>query len=832
MLRAMQQQLTLDQALAVAFQHHQAGRLADAEQVYRQILDQLPNHPHALHQLGVLALQTGRTNAAVELLDRAVTSAPASADAHCNRATALFAAGRTDDAIAAWRRAIELRPDFSDAHFNLGNALLQSGKGRDAVSAYTAALALKPDDGELRTTLLRALLDLGSLDEALALAAAGSAPLPVEAVESLTKLGNALMQQRRYDLAVAVYTRALQLNPEAIHTLNNLGGAYRELGKLDEAAAAFRSAIRLEPNFAEFYSNLGVTFAEQGKLDEAVSSLMTALQLDAANARAHGNLGVALTRQGQLDGAIRHCQRAVELQPDNPDARNNLAAAQADAGLLDDALNNWSKAVELKPDYPDAFDGLGYVLTLKGRLDDAVAAYERAIQLKPDYVAAHNNLGNAYKDRGELGQAMASFQRALDLKADDPTFRSNQLFLMHFDPAQDSQTIYAAHRQWNERYAAPLAPAIRPHLRDRTTQRRVRVGYVSPDLREHPIGRFLCPLLESHNREHFEVFCYSNVLAPDGLTAHLRAHTEHWRSIVGHTDDTVADLIRQDRIDILVDLSLHTGHNRLMVFARKPAPIQVTYLAYCSTSGMDAIDFRLSDPFFDPPDVDSSCYSEQTIRLPETYWCYKPFDEPTDVVQPPVIKNGYVTFGCFNNFCKVTRPMLETWCQLLHSLDGSRLILHAKDGTHRARVRELLASRGVDPERLTFIGYVKAADYFQLYNHIDIALDTFPFNGGTTTCDALHMGVPVISMAGRTAVSRAGLSVLSNVGLAELVADTPEQLETITLGVAQDTTRLANLRSTLRDRLRQSPLMNPARFALGVESAYRRMLDLTECRCS
>jgi predicted O-linked N-acetylglucosamine transferase (SPINDLY family) len=338
------------------------------------------------------------------------------------------------------------------------------------------------------------------------------------------------------------------------------------------------------------------------------------------------------------------------------------------------------------------------------------------------------------------------------------------------------------------------------------------------------VGRFLLPLLENHNHRDFEIIAYCNApdQVADEMTGRLRDLADVWRNISGVTDEAAVDRIRQDRIDILVDLTLHMANNRLPLFARKPAPIQVTYLAYAGSSGLSAMDYRLSDPYLDPPGEDESIYSEKTVRLPETYWCYSPpIDLP--IASPPVLENGFITFGSLNSFSKVNEPLLVLWARALNAVPKSRLILHAMEGAHRQRVLNHLQENGVENSRITFAGKMQTSEYFASYQSIDIALDTTPYGGGTTTCDALWMGVPVVSIVGRTAVGRGGLSILSNLGLRELVARTSDEYVQISAGLANNVPQLGELRATLRDRMKSSPLMDAPKFARDIEAAFRQM---------
>jgi protein O-GlcNAc transferase len=716
-------QLPIPQAFALALQQHQAGRLREAEQRYRQILAQQPEHADALHMLGVVAIQTGRNDAAVELIGKAVATRPGFPQALNNLANALLALGRAGEAAAACRQALALRAEYAEAWSNLGNALAAQKLFDEAIAAYRRAAALKPGYAEARGNLALALRSKGD--------AAATA-----------------------DEAVAAYREALALRPELAEVHYNLANVLADGGQLEEAIAEYRQAVAHRPTLAEGFGNLGNALRARGKIEEAIAAYRQAIGLREAFPEAHNNLGNALRDRG------------------------------------------WT--------------------------DEAVAAYRRAIALQPDLAEAHSNLGNALKDRGELDEALACYRGALAARPDFPAAASNLVYTMQFHPDVDASALADEHRRWNDRFAEPLRQAIRPHENDRDPHRRLRIGYVSPDFREHPVGRFLLPLLAHHDRRAAEVIAYAQVASPDGMTQRLRGHTGTWRNIVGLTDEQATEMIRRDRIDVLVDLTMHMDQNRLLVFARKPAPVQVTYLAYCASTGLAAMDYRLSDWLLDPPEMDESVYSEKTVRLDGCYWCYEAPVGAPEVGSLPAAAGG-VTFGCFNNFCKITQPTWAAWAEILHQTPGSHLLLFAHEGSHRQHAQDMLEHDGIDPARLRFVGKVSLVDYLRGHHAIDIALDTFPYGGGTTTCDALWMGVPVVSLTGATAVGRGGLSILSALGLPELVARTPGEYVQIAGQLSADLPRLAKYRATLRGRMRQSPLMDAARFAASVEAAYRRM---------
>jgi predicted O-linked N-acetylglucosamine transferase (SPINDLY family) len=605
-------------------------------------------------------------------------------------------------------------------------------------------------------------------------------------------LGVLAHQQARHVEAVDLIRKAIALTPDLPEAHNNLGLALRELGRVDEAIAYFRAALGIRPNYPETLRNLGLALQSSGRLDEAILSYRQALALRPTFAAACNDLGNALLEKGNADEAVVLLDRAIALQPD-------LASAYANLGIAYKRL---------------------------GRLDQSIAAYETAIELNPNDAATLNNLGNALGDAGRVDEAIAAFRRAIALEPSFHKAHSNLVFMLNFHAGSDAAAIARELRLWNAQHAGPLRSCIQPHPNNRDPDRRLRVGYVSRDFLGVPVGRFLLPLLEHHDRRQIEVFAYAQVPVPDRMTAQLRAHTDVWRDVTGFTDARLADLIRQDAIDILVDLSLHAANNRLLVFARKPAPVQVTYLAYAGSSGLTTIDYRLSDPCLDPPldppGTEESIYSENTWRLPETYWCYQPVLDLT-VQPPPAVNTGAVTFGCMNEFCKINEPMLRLWANLLAAVPPSRLLVSAPKGSHRDRLLRILEANGVAPGRAGFVERAPLADYFALYHTIDIALDTVPYGGGTTTCDSLWMGVPVVSLKGQRAVGRGGYSILSNIGLPELVASTPDDYVQIAAQLAGDLPRLADLRLTLRQRMQRSPLMDAPRFARNIEAAYRRM---------
>ncbi len=575
--------------------------------------------------------------------------------------------------------------------------------------------------------------------------------------------------------------------------------------------------------------NVDETFAlalrhhQSGRLAEAERGYREILHVQPGHADSLHLLGVLALQTGNPEPALELIQRAVALRPDGAVYRNNLGQVLERLGRIEDAARAYEAAIELDPLDAEPVNNLGRLLERQERLADAETHYRRAIELNSQYAEPQINLGNVLKDRGELDGAIAAYLRATELRPDLSVLHSNLLLTLHYHPDYSPADIAHEHRQWAERHAVPLAAAQHPHKNDPKPERRLRIAYMSPDFREHPVARFILPLLENHDREQFEVFAYHDIARQDEVTKLIRKHVDQWRDIADLTDELVADRIRTDGIDILVDLTAHSGRNRLLVFARKPAPVQLTYLAYCSTTGVDAIDYRLTDRFLDPPEEDTSHYSERSIRLPDCYWCYCRPPLPAHRLPSSERRTGPPTFGCLNNFAKVTDPTLELWMKLLQRVPDSRLLLYARSERHRERVRRFMQRADVAESRVAFVGRQPFEDYLETYRDIDVALDPIPFGGGTTTCDALWMGAPVVTLAGRTAVSRGGSSILSNIGLDDLVCRNEEQYLDLAASLIGDGKRLAALRRELRSRLEGSAVMDSARFARGVEAAFREM---------
>jgi protein O-GlcNAc transferase len=591
-------------------------------------------------------------------------------------------------------------------------------------------------------------------------------------------------------------------------------------GRAGEAATKLRQILIVRPRLPAAWWSLGAALRAGGDLNGAIDSFRKAIAQKPDFFEAYNDLGVSLAMQRRLNEAAEVFAHAVRLSPNRAEGRNNLANALVELRKWDEAIPHLRRTLELRPDLPQAHANLGNAMRGKGRPEEAIALFREALRLNPQLIDAKINLVALLREMCELKEAAELERQVLAAAPRDFIQQSNRLYNLYYDPDCDAATIYREHVKWNELLARPLRPTEVDFQNDRSEHRRLRIGYVSADFCRHVMALSMWPLLSNHRHDEIELYCYSSVLAADENTERFRGCADHWRQCAGQSDGQVAEQIRSDRIDILVDLSMHMSGGRPMLFAQKPAPVQVAAMAYPGTTGQSAIDFRITDPYLDPPGQGDENYSERSIRLPETFWCYDPLSDKPEVNALPALTSGFVTFGCLNSFRKVTPRTLALWAMVLSEVRDSRMILLCPPGAHRAGVIEKL---GVDAARVEFVEYQARDRYLETYHRIDIGLDTLPYNGHTTSLDSYWMGVPVVTRVGETVVGRAGLSQLNNLGLTELAARSDEEFVKIASGLASDLPRLAQLRATLRERMEKSPLMDGSRFARNMESAYRQM---------
>ncbi len=618
--------------------------------------------------------------------------------------------------------------------------------------------------------------------------------------------------------------RVIALRPEHSEAHVNLGNVLFCQGKLDEAVAHYQTAVRIDPNNAGALCSLGNALSSMSKHDEASANYQAALRLNPNFVEAHYNLGNSQIALQKYDDAVISFQHAIRINPNYAAAHNNLGNAHKERGDIAAAIENYRTAVRLQPDFARAYNNLAIVLKEQGMLQEACEAAQQALRVSPDFADAYISLGNISIAQGQPNRAIEHFQRLLNIQPNHPEAHTCLFTMMHYRPEYSAEQLFTVAREWGTRYT-PSTPSFPAHGNLPDPQRCLRVGYVSGDFYQHPVGYFIESVLAHHDGAQFEIFCYYNHDKCDELTTSLQGTAHHWRNITGQSDEAVIQRIRDDGIDLLVDLSGHTDRNRLLVFARKPAPVQATWLGYFDTTGLSTIDYIIGDRFLIPPQEEPH-YVERVLRLPKAYLCYSP---PVDMIDPgplPALATNQITFGCFNNTAKLTEEIIACWSKLLHALPQAHLYLKYKplgnDGVRR-HYQALFAEQGIDIKRIRLAGASPRREYLAAYRDVDISLDPYPFNGCTTTMESLWMGVPVINLRGDRYVSHMGETILKHLGLEEFVTDSEEEYIAKAIALASELPALAEIRQRLRGNLLNSCLCDGPGFTRSLEAVYREI---------
>ena len=645
---------------------------------------------------------------------------------------------------------------------------------------------------------------------------------------AINVLGATLHGQGKLQEAVQAYNKAIQLNPDSPDAYSNRGAALQELGRSKDAEASYSKAITLKPDYAEAHFNRGNTLKVLGRLDEAVASHDKAIQFKPDYADAYNNRGIALKDLGLLDEALTSYDKAIQFKPDYADAYNNRGNTLKELGQLDEAIKNYGKAIQCRPDYAEAHNNRGNALKHLGQLNEALRSYDKAIQLKPDFAEAYINQGAALKDLGLLDEAIAGYEKAIQLRPDYEDAYSNLLMTLNYTPNLNVIDHIATARKFGE-FATEKAQIHFSTYQCLPTPERLRVGFVSGDLRNHPVGYFLESILSSIDSSKIELIAYPTTPTVDALSERIKPSFSVWKPIYGQTDEAAANMIYADGVHVLLDLSGHTADNRLPMFGCKPSPVQVSWLGYFATTGLNEMDYLLGDPHVTPPQDDDH-FTEKVWRLPETRWCFTPPDVDIDidieVSAPPGLNQGYVTFGCFSNLTKINDQVVALWTKVLEAVPDSRLLLKAKqlrDPLVQESIIQRFAALGINSKRISLEESEDRQKYFAAYNRIDITLDPFPFTGGTTSVESLWMGVPLITLAGNSLISRQGVGVLTNAALSDWIADDEESYLAKAIIFASDLDKLTRLRASLRSQVLASPLFDAPRFARNFENALWAM---------
>lgn len=805
------------------------GRYAEVATLAQRLTVHYPLHGFGWKTLGVALKLLGRGLDALEPMRKAAMLLPTDVESHYNLGVTLQELGRLDEAEAGYRRALQIDPGYADAYLNLGVTLNKLGRLDEAEQNLRHALQFRPDSAEAHSNLGATLQAQGRLDEAEPSCRRALQLQPDNAMAH-NNLGITLQGLERLDEAEASYLRALQIDPGYAEAHGNLGNMLQEQGRLDEAEASFRQALQRNPDDAQSHNNLGVTLQEMGRLNEADAHFQMALLINPDDARAHDNRGNLLCYLERLKEAEASFRKALQVAPEEARIHANLGRFLRRLGRLEEAEASFRQALAISPDDVKTYNHLGLTLQDLGQLDQAEACFRRVLQHTPDHAGTLSNLGQILLSVGRLEEAEAHFRQALQIKPDFAPLYSNLLYYLTLSATADAQSVFSEHARFGEQFEPALKTQWPAHAHLRDPDRRLQIGFVSADFFNHAVATFIEPVLTHlSNHPKLSLHAYYNNVVNDAVMQRLRGHFAHWHPIADLSDAELAEKIHADGIDILIDLSGHTAGNRLLTFARKPAPVQASWIGYPGTTGLKSMDYFLADRFFLPPGQFDAQFTEKIVYLPANS-PYLPTKDAPSANRLPALSNGYFTFGSFSRPNKLSPVVIAVWAQLLRALPDSRMLLGGmpEDGNCETLIK-WFETEGVIRERLSFHVRCGMESYLNLHQQVDICLDTFPYNGGTTTLHSLWMGVPTLTLAGSTAAGRSGASILGHAGLESFVAhDAADFLEKGLFWTGNLAT-LSNIRAGLRERFAKSTRGQPAVVAAGVERALRMMW---QCWCA
>ena len=795
---------------------HELGQLEDSVKSYESSIEIDPDFAEAHNNLGNIFRELGDLGMSIKSYEKALIINPKYVEAHFSLSLVLHSVDQLDLMIEHLEKAIIINPDFAEAHHSLGGGYKELGRLDDAIKSYNKALKLQPNFSQAHNNL-----------------------------------GNTFKELGQFKDAVKSYERALSINPDYPSTYNNLGNAFKELGQLSDAAKSYQNALTINPDYSESHNNLGVIFYELDKYDEAVQSYNRALTIDPEYAEAHNNLGTSLNKLGQLEEAVKSYEKALIIDPDYSDSYNNLGVVQKKQGKLNAAVKSYESALAINSGDADTHNNLGIVLFELERLDDAIQSYGNAIAINPELAEAHNNLGHVFSKLNQYLDSLKAYEKASainpdlnfllgnilsakmnscnwdgltkilneirvkinkNLKAIDPF----TLFGLIDDPALAKKAIELRGNTDHPRsYLLPKITFYPKHSK-------IRIGYFSGDFRKHPVSYLTAELYELHNREDFEVHAFS--LGPDTndeMNLRIRAGVDHFHDVHAMSHKEIALLSRSLELDIAIDLAGYTAESRTDVFAMSAAPIQLSYIGFLGTMGVNYYDYLIADPIM-IPEKNKKDYSEKIIYLPN-FQVNDSKDSPPDITltreELGLPEKGFV-FCCFNNTYKFTPTVFDSWARILKKVDGSVLIIFANNDLSKINLSKEIVLRGVDSERLIFGDSLARPEYLARFRVADLFLDTHPYNAGTTASDALRMGLPMITYIGKSYQARMGASILSSLNLPELITSSPEEYESLAIELAKNPKKLNSINAKLVSNLSTAPLYDSKLFTKSLEFAF------------
>ncbi len=774
---------------AAAFKIHQEGQIAQAEAAYRKIVEKAPKHAQAWLYLGAIQHTKKDFHRALEYMNKARDLGLNDESYLINAGMSLYFLKRFDEAYALFSKAVEFVPNIYEPHFYMGNSCYQLKKYKEAITHLTRALELAPDNDLIRFQLACSYQDNKQYTEAKGYFEKILERNPNDP-RSNCGYGMCLVRLYQYDEGLAYAQKAIDADPNNPSILYNYANVLKDAGRINDAEAYYKKAIDIKPDCIEALLGMGRMLTDCGRFEESKDYFEKVMKIDPQYYSAYSSRGISCLKNNALG--------AVEW---------------------------FDKALDIKPDADDVWMLKGYALNILGRSQEAEQCLRKAIELNPNSAEHFQNLSNILVTQGKVADSLEAARQSLALNPTNHLVYSNILLYMHYLAQASREELWQMHSNYDKMYREKFYPKIPPqYANPRDPEKRIRVGLVSADFRRHSCAYFLDPLIRNYDRQKLEIIAYASVKTPDIFTETIKGMCTEWRDILRFSNDQAAEIIKRDRIDILIDLGGHTADNRLPIFCKKPAPVQIAWLGYPDTTGLQCMDYRITDEVCDPPGTEKFS-SERLIRFQGGFHCYGAFPDSPDVEESPVLKNGYITFGSFNNFAKASEETIFLWSEILKNAPESRLLLKAlglNDDWLRGEIFKKFANHGISEDRLEILGKTsKISDHLRTYNRVDIGLDTYPYNGTTTTVEALWMGVPVISMSGCTHASLVGESLLKNVGLADLAKHTPKDFVNTAVALSQNIELLQQLRSTMRERLQSSPLRNEKFFAYKFEMAMR-----------
>jgi protein O-GlcNAc transferase len=867
-------ELTLDEALKKGIEAHKSGQVQEADRLYAAVLKAEPNHPDANHNMGVLAVGVGNVQKALPFFKTALEIKPGVAQFWLSYIDALIKIGRIADGKAVFDQA-KVKGAKGEAFDQLEKRLFEpSSNPQDPPSAQLQSIINLYTQGQLQQALSDATEMLEKFPNSAVLyniAGASNAGLmqfdaAVDSFKQLLKInphyaeaynnmGVALQDKGDPEAAIDSYKQALKIKPDYAEAYYNMGVALKDKGDLEAAIDSYKKALKCNSDYAEAYNNMGVALQDKGDLEAATASYKQALKINPDHAEAYNGIGNVLNAKGDPAAAIVSYKQALKINPDYAEAYYNMGVALNDKGDSEAAIDSYKQALKIKPDYAEAYNNMGVALKDKGDPEAAIGSYKRAINLKPDDAEAYYNMGVALVEKGALDAGIKSYEMALKIKPDYQASRVDKLFLQSqicdWAALEQDRGLIATlgistesigffgilpledaperHRVRSEilveklyKHKTPLPPAAKPSQEPQ----RLRIGYFSADFQEHPVAYLMAKVLEVHDRMRFEVYGYSiGPARDDDMRQRLIKAFDVFIDVRDMSDQDVALLVRQDKIDIAIDLTGHTKNNRLGIFAYRAAPVQINYLGYPGTIGADFIDYIIADSVLIPSGYEQY-YNEHILRLPNSYM-------PTDNTRPmstrpmsrsemDLPEDGFV-FCCFNNNYKISPQEFDIWMRVLAKVEGSVLWLRNSNAWSEDNLRTQAKIRGVDPSRLVFAGRTPIEEHLARQKLADLFLDTFAFNAHTTAAEALWAGLPVVTKVGKGFAARVAASLLTAVDLPELITETEQEYEALILNLATNPERLAQIRKTLADKRLSAPLFDTALFTKHLEDGYQQV---------